>query len=35
MKKKYSIYATIEHHTCWEVEASSIKKTQMKSVLTS
>ena len=28
MKKKYSIYATIEHYTCWEVEASSIEEAE-------
>jgi hypothetical protein len=28
MKKKYSIYVTMEYHTCWEVEASSIEEAE-------
>ena len=27
-KKTYSIYVTMEHHTCWEVEATSLEEAE-------
>jgi len=28
MKKKYSIYVTMEYQTCWEVEATSLEEAE-------
>ena len=28
MKKKYSIYVTLEYQTCWEVEATSLEEAE-------
>jgi len=27
-KKTYSIYVTMEHQTCWEVEATSLEEAE-------